>query len=344
VTDPEIKQAIGTDTDGFILYGSPNVLTSSYVWVKEWALAVARHDAERAAGARHPYPLVPLMVDGVRIGNLGEAAEHFSQPPPDPHNGERLDSADVAARRCLARALLRAALAKRGEDEPGRPIRVHLTTFTTPSSADADLIVDWAEAFAADSVPWPVLLAARDDLAGELARVGRPVEISVQARLGAAFAFGHAFPLKSRIAIEAIAGDDRWSTGRSEDPALVCVQDEVLEGGDASVAVVAVSFGRQPGRAVAAAVSRLGLDPGRTFGIGLVDGRATVDAATATAAAFSFGRRLRALRDEGVREAHLFLATPAPLAVLLGASISAGPAMTLYHTENGDYVQSLRLR
>lgn len=49
------------------------------------------------------------------------------------------------------------------------------------------------------------------------------------------------------------------------------------------------------------------------------------------------------MRDEGVTEAHVFLAGPAPLATLLGASINAGPAMTLYQTADGEYVPSVRL-
>ena len=49
------------------------------------------------------------------------------------------------------------------------------------------------------------------------------------------------------------------------------------------------------------------------------------------------------MRDEGVTEAHVFLAGPAPLALLLGASVNAGPAMTLYHTVDGEYVRSVRL-
>ena len=47
-------------------------------------------------------------------------------------------------------------------------------------------------------------------------------------------------------------------------------------------------------------------------------------------------RRLKKMRDEGVAEAHLFLASPAPLALLFGASVNAGPAMTLYDTSMGN--------
>jgi hypothetical protein len=39
----------------------------------------------------------------------------------------------------------------------------------------------------------------------------------------------------------------------------------------------------------------------------------------------------------------MFLLTPAPLALLLGASINAGPAMTIYHADDGRYVRSIRL-
>jgi SMODS-associated and fused to various effectors sensor domain len=68
-----------------------------------------------------------------------------------------------------------------------------------------------------------------------------------------------------------------------------------------------------------------------------------VDAAVAAAATATFGPRLKRLRDEGVTEVHVFLAGPAPLALLLGASVNAGPAMSLYHTVDGEYVRSVRL-
>jgi hypothetical protein len=54
-------------------------------------------------------------------------------------------------------------------------------------------------------------------------------------------------------------------------------------------------------------------------------------------------RRLKKMCDDRVTEAHVFLAGPAPLALFLGASINAGPAMTLYHAADGEYVRSVRV-
>ena len=87
----------------------------------------------------------------------------------------------------------------------------------------------------------------------------------------------------------------------------------------------------------------MGLAPGHHLRIALPVGQHEVDAAGAAALAMVFGRELRRLRDEGVREAHLFMAVPAALAVLMGAAVHAGPAMTLYHSEDGNYVCGVRL-
>jgi hypothetical protein len=44
-----------------------------------------------------------------------------------------------------------------------------------------------------------------------------------------------------------------------------------------------------------------------------------------------------------VPEVHLFVAAPAALTALLGSAINAGPAATLYHTEDGRYSSDLRI-
>jgi hypothetical protein len=95
------------------------------------------------------------------------------------------------------------------------------------------------------------------------------------------------------------------------------------------------------GTAARRAETDLGLNPGRRWTLAGRGG--PVDVRVAAAASWAFGRALRELRDQGVREAHLFLAAPAALAVLLGSAINAGPAMTLYHTDDGMYRASLRI-
>jgi hypothetical protein len=107
------------------------------------------------------------------------------------------------------------------------------------------------------------------------------------------------------------------------------------------VAVVHAGFGRNVATAAAASTAAVGLNPG--LRLHLAGPEAPVDARIAAAASWAFGRRLRELRDAGVREAHLFIAAPAALALLFGRAINAGPSMTLYHVEDGTYTADLRL-
>ncbi len=341
-TESEIKAAIEVTTTGFLYYATPRILTSNYVWDVEWPSAHARQQRELAAGSPGPYRIAPLLIDGLSYRDVEAEATKRGRPNPATVNGDSLNRGDPVARDGMARTLLRAALKDRAAQHAS-PFAIRLTTFPGASTADTDVLVDWAPGLVAPSGDWPAVLAAVQDLKEELATLGRPIVVDPQARLSAAFAFGHAFPLASRIDVTAIhRGGDHWRVGSSADMGVVDVRElEVVADGDPSIAVVEASFGRAIETSVRGAVEALGLRPGHHVAI---SGRAgAVDSVVAATASFSFGRRLRELRDAGVREAHVFLAAPAALVLLLGRSINAGPAMTLYHTEDGVYVPSLRL-
>ncbi len=338
-TGPAVLTAVQTDTDGFVIYGTKKILDSAYVWEHEWPPAYLRHQAETGADHPFPYPLIPIFVD-IGVTDLKGAAKTFKQPLPNTFNGERL-KAGTAGRRAMANHLIRIALARRSAEAAPGPLRLHLTTFAVADDLDADVLVDWSPEFTAGvTTPWTDLLLARDDLAAELARTGRGLEITVQSPLGPAFAFGHAFPHVSKIPITA---GDGWQLGHAEDPTQIAATDTPIVAGDQRVAIVEVSLARNVAAAVDRAVDALGLAPSRRVSIGYGPDADHVDAAVAAAATAAFGRRLKGMRDDGISEAHVFLAGPAPLALLLGASVNAGPAMTLYHTADGDYVRSVRL-
>jgi hypothetical protein len=144
----------------------------------------------------------------------------------------------------------------------------------------------------------------------------------------------------SRIPITA---GDGWQLGDTEDPALVTAIDAQVADGDPRVAVVEVSLARTVSLAVDRAIATLALQPSRRLSLAYGPGIDHVDVAVTAAATAAFGRWLKRIRDEGVTEAHVFLAGPAPLALLLGASVNAGPTTTLYHTVDGEYVRSVRL-
>lgn len=338
-TDRAVVKAVQVDTDGFVLYGTKKVLASEYVWKHEWPPAYLRHQAETGADHPFPYPLIPIFV-GIGVAAIKAGANGFTQPLPTDFNGERLKPG-AAGRRAIANHLLRTALTRRASEAAPGPLRLHLTTFAVVDDLDADVLVDWSPEFAAGvTTPWTDLLLARDDLATELARTGRGLEISVQSRLGPAFAFGHAFPVVSKIPITA---GDGWQLGHAEDPTLFAATDIPVAAGDPRMAIVEVSLARNVSVAVDRAVSTLGLVPSRRLTVGYGPDADHVDAAVAASVSAAFGQRLKKMRDDGVTEAQVFLAGPAPLALLLGASVNAGPAMTLYHTVDGEYVRSVRL-
>jgi hypothetical protein len=343
--DVMIRSGIDRDTTGFVIYGSDRILSSWYVWNREWPWAHARRDREVGTGHPAPYRLVPLLVDGLEHKMLRHVATAAGFADPTTANGEHLRRGDPTGRDTVARWLLRGALADRAAVHSTGPFRVRLTTFPGSHDVEADVLVDWAPEFVGGRVDWPPLQAALADLKAELAPLRRPIEVDAQARLVPAFAFGHAFPLVSRIPMIAIHRDgQRWEIPAVGDPTAIKVMPPVGdETGDPAVALVEVSLARVVATATDVAVTELGLHPGWRASIGLLDGAEIVDAKIAGASAVTFGRILRDLRDRGVREAHVFLAAPAAVALLLGASVNAGPAMTLYFTHEGRYISSVRL-
>lgn len=341
--DARIRTGIDRETTGFLIYGSDRIVGSWYVWQREWPWAHARREQERTTGHPSPYRIVPLFVDGLDYHMLRHAAVSVGQPDPTSANGEQLRRLDSADRDRVARWLMRGGLADRAALH-SEALKIRVTTFAGADDADADVLVDWSPELADDPVDWPLLQNALYDLKDELARLRRPIEVDVQARLVAAFVFGHAFPLASRLQLAAIHRDgSRWMLGSASDPSLVDVDNVKHEGGDPSVAVIQVSLTRDVDVAAAAALRALSLNPGQSTRIGYADGVSEVDARVAAAASFVFGAATRGLRDDGVREAHLFIATPAALAMLLGASANAGPAMSLYFVRDGCYLPALRL-
>lgn len=335
ITDDAIRLAIQRETDAFALYATAGLLGSRYVWEVEWPPAHARHEAERLAGRAAPYPIVPLFVGSTNPANVEAAASTFQVPSPLFANGEHLDPTDPASRRTIARLLLRTALLRR--DGPG-PVRLHLTTFGVPANLEADLVIDWTHELGSADVPWDELREASRDLVSELVVTQRPVEISSSSRLTAGFMLGHALPAKTGISVEV----KDWPASGGDSSGIALVERET-EGGDPTIAVIEISLARQVGGAAREAIERVGLRPSRWFSISRSEPNVALDPTVAAAATVALGRWLKELRDEGVLETHLFLATPGPVATLLGTAVSSGPAITLYHTVDAAYVRTYRL-
>jgi hypothetical protein len=199
-------------------------------------------------------------------------------------------------------------------------------------------VVDWSDDLADADVPWDALREASLDLAAELVVARRTFEISTSSRLTSAFMLGHAFPRKSGLTVVV----KNWPTaGRSDDAIVVTEAEDPT--GDTTVAAIEISLARRVGVAAREAVNRLALRPSRSITIARADADVALDPAAAASATGILGRKLRDLRDDGVREVHVFLASPAPVATLLGMAVSSGPALTLYHTVDAAYLRTYRL-
>lgn len=339
-TDPIIERAIAEQTDAFVMYGSTTFASSEYVWTREWPVAYRRHESEAEASRPMPYPIVPLFVGDAGVNDMKRAADAFGQPEPTTANGEHLDEVDETSRQMVVTGLLRSAVHLAAQRHAGA-LRLHLTTFAGADDLDTDLLVDWSQDFDGSAAPWSQLLFARDELKRALAELRRPIHVTAQARITAAFVFGHGFPRPARLPVS--AGIGRWTVGDGDDRARVRVQTTKVDG-HADVGAVIVSLARDVAVAAHQAVRDLDLQPSRITEIGFAGGVTVVDADVAAAASFAFKQTLRRMRDDGIVGAHVFLAVPADLAVLLGAAINAGPVLTLYHTEGGRYVPTLDLR
>lgn len=336
-TAEQIRCAIASETDGLVAFVTKPYLErhrdrEDLVWDIELPDAAQRWTTGT-------YGVTPFFF-GTRARALADrcAAEHL--PDLAGANG-RVVPGDLAPDtleaefRAEARAQLANALAGRGQE-----LVAAFRSFSMASLPGAAFLdIDWARdvdgstehAWARD------LLPALDDLADALgtARV-RKLDLHVLARLDAALPFGMKLPLSTGITITPYGRDgERWDPRAGADGARPLREERLERAGKPNVAVVELGIVRDLARDAATLAETVGagihqrlfhVEPTRSWDV----------RSAAGAVADQIGDAVRGLRSRGASEYHLLLASPAPLAVLIGRQLKAiGRVHVYYRAESG---------
>ncbi len=225
------------------------------------------------------------------------------------------------------RVIARAQLANALHHSPA-DLAVTFRSFPMAPPGDARLDVDWTgQVDGAAEADWDqTLFPALEDLRDALLAAGvTHLRVHVLARLNALLALGMHLPLATKVEMTVIGrGAEPWprpDETRTVRPLLEqCVPTP--EGGSARVGVVELSLIADLGRDAAAVAMHT--RAGHHVRIASASADRTFEArVVARAAAEQIGDAVRALRDGGVTEFHVLLASPAPMAVLIGRQLHA---------------------
>ncbi len=318
----EIRRAIRAETDGFLAVATNEYLArnpgrADVVWDVELPEAGDRWRSGR-------YPVTPLFVGTQAkcwaqrcaeegLADLGSA--NGSHAGGDPASAEHAFSAE-------AHAQLRNALTGAGSE-----LVVAFRSFPMATLPPAALLdIDWAaEIDSRGPETWQEeLLPALDDLHDALGAAGvRMLHVHVLARLSAALAFGIKIPLATGIHLTPYGRDGEvWDARASLETRPLLREDRLAHRGDPRVAVVELSIVRDLARDGAALAEQVGAATHLRLASATAD-RSTDPRPEAGAVAGQIGDTARRLRTEGITDFHVLLASPAPLAVLIGQQLHA---------------------
>lgn len=348
-TKEEIARAIEQESDAFVIYITPQCLTSDFIWNDEVPIALKRQEHD------HAFKVIPIFR-GVTPLEVQRFCAAHSLPSLTDFNGVSLPDSSISGTKpfndalaAVAERTLRATFELRlrrvGADRNYEPCICFKTFAYEPPTPSLDLDLDWTGLFKSkDEVPtvevWEeVLFPALQDVKHVLSEKApsRKLHVFMQAILPAAFAFGFHFPASAHLRL-LLEDDDHgtWSTaGTTSDPLplhLVTYKDN----GTADVAIVELALSRATAPGLAQSLPSLALSFKHHIRLEPLGGpdhlTAVKDAAHALAMAHQIGRELRTLCDSrGVSHIHLFAALPDDLAVMVGHQLNALCAITLYH-------------
>ncbi len=352
-TRDEIVQAIAQESDIFVLYITPHCLNSSFIWDIEVPAALERWERD------HSFSIVPIL-HGVTFSQVQQMCAERGYPSltdfngiPLPEYGKDETKAANEKLREVAERILESSFVlrlRRVRANSSYEPRLCLHTFPyVPQTTSLDLDLNWTELF---TDRWPTQEEWLEELLPALRNVknvlsastsSRTPHMIVQARLPTAFVLGFNFPAAAHftIVLEGRHGD--WSTATTASETPLLRYNSFRDKGDPQIAVVEVAISRHIPSAVARSLSSLGLSFGhRVQFIALAEPseESVKDAAQAASMARQISRELKRLCDrDSIAHIHLFLACPAPLAVMLGHQLNALRAITLYHymEEQGHY-------
>jgi hypothetical protein len=331
-TEDEILEAIGGRTDGLVLYATPRLYepNSRFIWEKELPAADARWQ-------RDGYPVI-VIYRGTTPAELSARCRSLGLTDfgaltngtwiPARDDAGPAETAVARAQASVATGILRTLLARRPQSPQTTLV---LRSFQMADHPDGALLdVDWTSALeAADRDDWTYdLLPALRDIREELQRAQREaLVVHPNARLSVCTAFGMEFPLASRFRIRLI-GRDRKEWPQEPGPSPVSFSLERTDGAAPERAVVALGFTRdlhESASAVATTVDAGLLLELKPDGLQLDQMLRPLTEA--------IGAQLRALASRGVRDFHVLVAGPAPMAVAVGRQLHALGDVTLYYAD-----------
>jgi hypothetical protein len=329
-------------SDAFLLWLTEECLQSDFIWRVEVQTAIECHQANPE------YSIIPVFwsVPVFRVRNfclqrnLVDVTKFAGDVVMTNFNiAPGLDEYWRVAYQCLRSLCPRQR--RRFQD---RPFNLVLRTSPDDSLCEGmDLDLDWSSLFESphsDPRVWDdLLLPALQDVRRVVGRFtfARHLNIRLQARLSAAFAFGRIFPTTSRFNLTIDGGHGIWRSSYAP-AATKPLRITRSEGsGHSDQAVVQLSITRDLGRSVSDYLTQLQFPYGPKLDISPLDGISNVAVRSgkhALAMAVQVGQEIKRLRDlDGVRQVHLFAALPAPLALLIGRQCNATIPIHIYHSD-----------
>ena len=357
-TRDEIERVIENEADGLVLYVTPALLNSHFVWTVEIPVALRRRE-------RDPDFLIVPILCGVSLANLRQSCSQWQligkqfSDLADFHGVHLLEDpakqSEIEANKTfasVARELLKAALAARlrsiGADhtyELSLGLR-NRGEYKLPNVL-MDLDLDWSGLLPGKSrVPtteeWEqVLLLALSDVKDALnAQIhSRRLHLWVQCFLPLALTLGFVFRRSAHFALSVTDQYGVWSSEKEIiETTPLCTFHSSHNNSDPSVAVLEVAVTRGTKCSVAEALTSFNIRPGHHIRLEPPDGpsdKSIKDAAHAQAMACQVKNVCRDFCDRrGVTHIHLFVASTASLAVLIGHQLNALCPISLYeHNE-----------
>lgn len=345
-----LTRLIDVGCDAILFYMTDKLLRSDFIWRHEIPAAIARQKREAN------FHLIPVLL-GIDYDELALICSDRGLPSLADFNAERMDTgvltpADVAR---IARRTLRSALVlrlARGADET---IGLGLRAFEfTPPATSFHLDLDWTTAFDGEG-PTPevwqrTLLPALADTANALAQEahGRVVDCWLKARLPVGIALGYMLPPKGNLRLRLLDEEGVWPCYGSGEGANDLLVTPTKLGGKTPCVIAEIAVSREITKMVTTWREAENLLPAWRVRFAPISGPsrdALSNDGVARAWARSVGTELRRLWDsEGVREAHVFLASSIEFAVMIGQQLrDRYPVHVYFADRDGQYQRAYTL-
>lgn len=359
LTQDKIEHVIEHEVDAMALYVTPASLKSHYIWTVEVPAAMKRHQYDTY------FRLVPIL-DGVSYKQMRKASADWWHNlnvfngivlTADPLKLSEIEASELFGG--IARDLLKSALTVRlrrvGADRTYEPTLCLHNFHYTPPTDSLDLDLNWYELFPEkirvptteewDQIALPALRDVKQVLSEQIH--SHHLRIFIQSILPLALTFGFVFSQHARFSLS--VETDQNGTWSSKDKASKAAPlhnaTSVHTNGDPEVAVLELAISRATERHTSNALATLNIRPGHHLHLKPAGGP-TNESVKTSAQALAIARQVRQVCNDlcdrqGVGHIHLFIASSAPLAVLIGHLLGAHCPISIYEFSNVESIYKL---